>query len=38
MMHVSGRKIQKTFIEYTKLFSEEIADDIANTSKKDSKG
>ena len=29
MMHVSGHKTQKTFIEYIKLSSDEIADEIA---------
>ncbi|GEM_PF-5608654 len=29
MMHVSGHKTQKTFMDYIKLSSEEIADEIA---------
>ncbi len=28
MMHVSGHKPQKTFMDYIKLFSDEIADEI----------
>ena len=36
MMHVSGHKIQKTFMDYIKLSSEEIADEIASMSKKES--
>ena len=36
MMHVSGHKTQKTFMEYIKLSSEEIADEIAAMSKKES--
>ena len=28
MMHVSGHKTQKTFMDYIKLSSEEIADEI----------
>lgn len=36
MMHVSGHKTQKTFMDYIKLSSEEIADEIATASKKDS--
>lgn len=36
MMHVSGHKTQKTFMDYIKLSSEEIADEIAAMSKKDS--
>ena len=35
MMDVSGHKIQKTFMNYIKLSSEEIADDIASMSKKE---
>ncbi len=35
MMHVSGHKTQKTFMDYIKLSSEEIADEIATASKKD---
>ena len=35
MMHVSGHKTQKTFMDYIKLSSEEIADEIAAMSKKD---
>ncbi len=33
MMHVSGHKTQKTFMDYIKLSSEEIADEIAGASK-----
>lgn len=33
MMHVSGHKTQKTFMEYIKLSSEEIADEIASVSR-----
>lgn len=36
MMHVSGHKTQKTFMDYIKLSSEEIADELvksANTLK-----
>lgn len=29
MMHVNGRKMQKTFMDYIKLSSEKIADEIA---------
>ncbi|MBD5259202.1 MAG: hypothetical protein HDS46_00130 [Bacteroides sp.] len=36
MMHVSGHKTQKTFMDYIKLSSEEIADEIASMSKKGS--
>lgn len=36
MMHVSGHKTQKTFMDYIKLSSEEIADEIAAMSKKES--
>lgn len=39
MMHVSGHKTQKTFTDYIKLSSDEIADEInaiANTSTTDS--
>ena len=36
MMHVSGHKTQKTFMDYIKLSSEEIADEIASMSKKES--
>lgn len=36
MIHVSGHKTQKTFMDYIKLSSEEIADKIADMSKKDS--
>ena len=35
MMHVSGHKTQKTFMDYIKLSSEEIADEIAEMAKKD---
>ena len=35
MMHVSGHKTQKTFMDYIKLSSEEIADEIAERTKKD---
>lgn len=28
MMHVSGHKTQKTFMDYIKLFSDKIADEI----------
>ena len=35
MMHVSGHKTQKTFMDYIKLSSEEIADKIAAMSKKE---
>lgn len=34
MMHVSGHKTQKTFMDYIKLSSEEIADEIAERTKK----
>lgn len=34
-MHVSGHKTQKTFMDYIKLSSEEIADEIAAMSKKE---
>lgn len=33
MMHVSGHKTQKPFMDYIKLSSEEIADEIASMSK-----
>ena len=36
MMHVSGHKAQKTFMDYIKLSSEEIADEIASMSTKES--
>ena len=36
MMHVSGHKTQKTFMDYIKLSSEEIADEIVAISKKES--
>ncbi len=36
MMYVSGHKTQKTFMDYIKLSSEEIADEIAARTKKDS--
>lgn len=36
MMHVSGHKTQRTFMDYIKLSSEEIADEIAARTKKDS--
>jgi len=36
MMHVSGHKPQKTFMDYIKLSSEEIADEIAARTKKNS--
>jgi len=36
MMHVSGHKTQKTFMDYIKLSSEEIAEEIASMSKKES--
>ncbi len=36
MMHVSSQKTQKTFMDYIKLSSEEIADEIATMSKKES--
>ena len=36
MMHVSGHKTQKTFMDYIKLSSEEVADEIAAMSKKES--
>ncbi len=36
MMHASGHKIQKTSMGYIKLSSEEIADNIAARTKKDS--
>lgn len=36
MMHFSDHKTQKTFMDYIKLSSEEIADEIAAMSKKDS--
>lgn len=36
IMHVSGHKTQKTFMDYIKLSSEEIADEIAAMSKKES--
>ncbi len=35
MMHVSGHKTQKTFMDYIKISSEEIADEIAAMSKKE---
>ena len=35
MMHVSSHKTQKTFMDYIKLSSEEIADEIAAMSKKE---
>ena len=35
MMHVSGHKTQKSFMDYIKLSSEEIADEIAAMSKKE---
>lgn len=35
MMHVSGHKTQKTLMDYIKLYSEEIADEIAAMSKKE---
>lgn len=35
MMHVSGHKTQKTFMDYIKLSSEEIADETAERTKKD---
>lgn len=35
MMHVSGHKTQKTFMDYIKLSSEDIADEIASMSKKE---
>ena len=35
MMHVSGHKTQMTFMDYIKLSSEEIADEIAAMSKKE---
>ncbi|MDE6461786.1 MAG: hypothetical protein K2L32_03295 [Muribaculaceae bacterium] len=35
MMHVSGHKTQKTFMDYIKLSSEEVADEIAAMSKKE---
>lgn len=35
MMHVSGHKIQKTFMDYIRLSSEEIAYEIAVMSKKE---
>ncbi len=36
MMYVSGHKTQKNFMDYIKLSSEEIADEIAARTKKDS--
>ena len=36
MMHVSGHKTQKTFMDYIKLSFEEIADEIASMTKKES--
>ena len=36
MMHVSGHQTHKTFMDYIKLSSEEIADEIASMSKKES--
>lgn len=36
MMHVSVHKTQKTFMDYIKLSSKEIADEIAAISKKES--
>jgi hypothetical protein len=36
MMKVSGHKDVKTFLDYIKLSSEEIADEIASMSKKKS--
>ncbi len=35
MMHVSGHKTQKTFMDYIKLSSEVIANEIAAMSKKE---
>lgn len=35
MMYVSGHKTQKNFMDYIKLSSEEIADEIAAMSKKE---
>ncbi|MCM1142347.1 MAG: hypothetical protein NC221_01685 [Duncaniella sp.] len=35
MMSVSGHKTHKTFMDYIKLSSEEIADEIAALAKKD---
>ena len=35
MMHVSGHKPPKTFMDYIQLSSEEIADEIAAMSKKE---
>ncbi len=35
MMHVSDHKTQKIFMDYIKLSSEEIADEIAARTKKD---
>lgn len=34
-MHVSGHKTQKTFMDYIKLSSDEIADEIAAMPKKE---
>ncbi len=36
MMHVCGHKPSKTFMDYIKLSSEDIADEIAARTKKDS--
>lgn len=36
MMHASWHKTQKTFMDYFKLSSEEIANEIAAMSKKES--
>ena len=36
MMHVRGHKTQKTLMDYIKLSSEEIADEIASMTKKES--
>ncbi len=33
MMHVSGHKTQKTFMDYIKLSSDKIADEVAGASK-----
>ncbi len=35
MMHVGDNRTQKTFMDYIKLSSEEIADEIAAMSKKE---
>ena len=38
LMHISGHKTQKTFLEYIKLSSDEIADDIAKVANEGMEG